>query len=147
MRCRLLMLIAASSIGLAAHPVVTQAQTTQDTARLPAAMRAVRAQLDLALTGLTAADAAAFFSDNVVAESQGQVFSGRPAVQAWLTGVFAGVTSLRFSNFRFTIAENEIIESVDYAAGTPDGEQPGSTETTWRLIDGAWRVVRLKAQG
>ena len=147
MRRRLLMLTAATFIGLAAQPVEAHAQATQDTARLPAAMRAVRAQLNMAMTGLKAADAAAFFSDSVVAEFQGQVYSGRPAVQAWLAGVLAGVTSLRFSNFRFTIAETEIIESVDYAAGTPDGEQPGSTETTWRLIDGAWRVVRLKAQG
>ena len=145
MRRRLLMLIAATSIGLAAHPVETLAQSTQDTTRLPAAMRAVRAQLNLAMAGLKAADAAAFFSDSVVADFQGQVFSGIPAVEAWLTGVFAGVTSLRFSNFRFTISESEIIENVDYAAGTPDGEQPGSTETTWRLINGAWVVVRLRA--
>ena len=145
MRRRWFMLIAATSIGLAAQPVETQAQTTQDTTRLPAAMRAVRAQFNMAMTGLKAAGATAFFSDSVVAEFQGQVFSGRPAVEAWLTGVFAGVTSLRFINFRFTISENEIIESVEYAAGTPDGEQPGSTETTWRLINGAWKVVRLKA--
>ena len=145
MRRRLLMLIAATSIALATQPVETQAQTTQDTTKLPAAMRAVRAQVNMAMISLKAADAAAFFSDSVVAEFQGQVFNGRPAVEAWLTGVFAGVTSLRFSNFRFTISENEIIESVDYAAGTPEGEQPGSTETTWRLINGAWTVVRLRA--
>ena len=145
MRRPLLMLIAATSIALTAQPVETQAQTTQDTTRLPAAMRAVRAQFNMAMTGLKAADATAIFSDSVVAEFQGQVFSGRPAVEAWLTGVFAGVTSLRFRNFRFTISENEIIESVDYVAETPDGEQPGSTETTWRLINGAWKVVRLRA--
>ena len=145
MQRRLLMLITATSIGVAAQPVEMQAQTTQDTTKLPAAMRAVRAQFNLAMTGLKAADAGAFLADSVVAEFQGQVFSGRPAVQAWLTGVLAGVTSLRFTNFRFTISENEIIESVDYAARTPDGEQPGSTETTWRLINGVWTVVRLRA--
>ena len=144
MQCRFFMLIAAS-IALAAHPVVTQAQATQDTTKLPAAMRAARAQLNTALTGLKAADAAALFADSAVAEFQGQVFSGKPAVQAWLTDALAGVSSLRFNNFRFTISENEIVESADYAVGTPDGEQPGSTETVWRLVNGAWKVVRLRA--
>ena len=145
MRRRLFMLIAATSIGLAAHPVGAQAQATPDTTKLPAAMRAVRAQLNTALTGLRAADAAAFFADSAVAEFQGQVFTGKPAVQAWLTDALAGVTSLRFNNFRFTISENEIIESADYTVGTPEGEQPGSTETVWRRINGGWKVVRLRA--
>ena len=145
MRRRLFMVIAATFIGLVAHPVGTQAQATQDTTRLPAAMRAIRAQLNTALTGLKAADAVAFFADSAVAEFQGQVFSGKPAVQAWLTDALAGVSSLRFSNFRFTISENEIIESADYTVGTPEGEQPGSTETVWRRVNGGWKVVRLRA--
>ena len=145
MQRRLFMLIAATFIGLAADPGGTQAQATQDTTKLPAPMRAVRAQLNTALTGLRAADAAAFFADSAVAEFQGQVFTGKPAVQAWLTDALAGVTSLRFSNFRFTISENEIVESADYTVGTPEGEQPGSTETVWRRINGGWKVVRLRA--
>src|SRR5688500_2284865 len=145
MQRRFFMLIAATFIGLAAGPVGTQAQATQDTTRLPAEMRAVRAQLNTALTGLKAADAVAFFADSAVAEFQGQVFSGKPAVQAWLTDALAGVTSLRFSNFRFTISENEIIESAEDTAGTPEGEQPGSTETVWRRVKGGWRVVRVRA--
>jgi hypothetical protein len=145
MRRRFFMLLAAMSIGLAAQPAGTSAQATQDTTKLPAAMQAVRAQLNTALTGLKAADAAAFFADSALAEFQGQVFSGKPAVQAWLTDALAGVTSLRFSNFRFTISENEIIENADYTVGTPEGEQPGSTETTWRLVNGSWKVVRLRA--
>jgi hypothetical protein len=79
MQRRLFMLIAATFIGLAADPGGTQAQATQDTTKLPAPMRAVRAQLNTALTGLRAADAAAFFADSVGAEFQGQVFPGKPA--------------------------------------------------------------------
>ena len=145
MRRRLLMLIAATIIGLAVQPVETLAQATPDTTRLPAAMRAVRAKFNMAMTDRKAADAAPYLSENVVAEFQGQEFTGRPAVETWLSGVLAGVTSLRLTNFRFIISENEIIETVDYAAGTPEGEQPGSTEMTWRLINGDWKVVRLRA--
>ncbi|MEX2285378.1 MAG: nuclear transport factor 2 family protein [Gemmatimonadota bacterium] len=145
MRSRLATLTAATFVVLLAGPIGVHAQATQDTTMLPAAMRTARAGLNAALTSLKASEAAGFFADSAVAEFQGQTFPGKAAIEAWLTDALGGISGIRFTNAKFTVSPTEIIETSDYTVVTPDGEQPGATETTWRLVNGTWKVVRLRS--
>jgi hypothetical protein len=145
---RLSRLTAATFLVLLAMPLAGIAQqSTSDTTKLPAAMRTARAGLNSALSGLKGTAAMAFFADSAVAEFQGQVYSGKPAVEAWLSQALAGVSALKFTAPTFTISANEIIETAPYTVATPEGEQPGTSTSIWRRsAGGKWLVTRLTVQ-
>jgi ketosteroid isomerase-like protein len=130
---------------LLAAPVAVPAQETQDTMKVAAALRAERAGLNKALTALNAKGSVAFFADDAIVDFQGQTFTGKMEIEGWLTQAFSGLTSLKFGAPSFKIADAEVVETVQYTVGTPEGEQPGTTETIWRRgSDNKWKVVRMR---
>jgi hypothetical protein len=130
---------------LLAAPVAVQAQDTQDTMKVAAALRAERAGLNKALTALNAKGSVPFFAETAIVDFQGQTFTGRAEIEGWLTQAFSGLSSLKFGAASFKISDAEVIETVQYTVGTPEGEQPGTTETTWRRgADNKWQVVRMR---
>jgi ketosteroid isomerase-like protein len=132
-------------LAVFAAPAVAIAQETQDTMKLAAPLRTARAGMNSAYTALDAQAAARFFSDSAVVNFQGEVITGRTAVQSWLTNSLQGLSALRFGPSSFTVSETEVIERASYTVTTSDGgEQSGSSESTWRRQpDGSWKVVRL----
>ena len=131
-------------LGLAALPLTTQAQETQDTTKLAPELRTVRADWSNGVLNRDAGAAGAAFADSVVVQFQGEVFNGKSAAVAWLIDALAGVTSIRFSPSTFVIASGEVVERTSYVVVMADGEAPGVTESTWRKMpDGSWKIVRF----
>ena len=130
---------------LLAMPLKLNAQETQDTTKLEARLRAARAEISAAYSALDAARTVGHYADSAVVEFQGEVFNGKPAIQAWLTDALAGLSALRFGPANFTIAPTEVVERTAYTVVLPDGtQQQGSSTATWRKQrDGSWKVVRL----
>jgi ketosteroid isomerase-like protein len=123
------------------------AQEVRDTTRLPVPMRAARAGFTTALTALDARAAGNHFSDDVVVDFAGDLFTGRQAVvEQWLLQTLGGLASIRFGEGVFTLSEAEITERSAYSV-LPAGEtqaQPGTYVATWKLLPGAgWRISRL----
>lgn len=127
-------------------PAAASAQETQDTTRLPAAVRTARATFQAAYRGLDPVAAAGTFADSAVVDFQGQLFSGRVAiVESFLPTSVQGLASIRFGPSSFTITDREVVENGSYFI-VPEGgpEQGGSFRTTWRRMgDGAWKIVKL----
>jgi ketosteroid isomerase-like protein len=137
--------LALTFLALLAAPGAMSAQETQDTMRLPAALRTARAGLTGAYTALNASAASQFYADSATVNFQGQVFTGRSAIEAWLVDALQGLSAIRFAAPTFVVSENEVSERGGYTVALPDGtEQPGSAETVWRRqSDGSWKVMRL----
>lgn len=120
------------------------AQETQDTTRLPEALRSVRSSFSATFSKLDGAAAAAHFADDGAVDFQGQTIAGRQAVGGWFAEMFRGLSAVRPGTATFLIADEEVMERASYVVVTPDGEQAGATETVWkRQEDGSWKVARL----
>ena len=144
---RLDTLVVLVALAAMAAPSSARAQETQDTMKLAAPLRTARAALTAAYVALDARAAGRHFSDSAVVNFQGQVLSGRAAVDGWLTNSLQGISSIRFGASTFTVAETEVTERSTYTVVVSDGaSQEGTTEATWkRQPDGSWKVIRLTA--
>ena len=128
-----------------AVPATVRAQETTDTAKLAAPLRSARAAFNKGLSSGDGAGASAIFSDSVVVDFQGQVFTGKDAATGWLTEALQGVSALKFAPPTFTVADAEVTERASYTVSTPNGDQSGTTETVWRKEKGGtWKVWRLR---
>src|SRR5688572_4903804 len=94
-------------VALVAAPAAIHAQETQDTMRLRAPLRTARAAMTAAYGALDARRAAGFFTDSAVVEFQGQVITGRPAVDGWLSESLQGIGGIRFGSASFTVSESQ----------------------------------------
>lgn len=136
---------------LLAAPAAASAQATQDTTKVPAAMRTARASFLTAISGFDAAGAGRAFADSAVVNMQGELISGKPAIaQGWLPQMFQTLASIRFGASSYTIDDGEILETGTHYVVPSEGggEQPGTHYATWRRMpDGSWKIVRLEVGG
>lgn len=136
---------------LMAAPSAGAAQATQDTTKLPAAMRSARATFLTAISGFDTNGASAVFADSAVVDMMGEVISGKPAIaQGWLPQMFQTVASVRFGGSSYVIGATEIVETGTHYVVPSEGggEQPGTHITRWRRMpDGMWKIMRLEVAG
>jgi ketosteroid isomerase-like protein len=136
---------------LLAAPATAAAQATQDSTKVPAALRTARAAFMSAIAGFDANAAGAAFADSAVVNMQGEVIAGKPAIaQGWLPQMFQTLASIRFGASSYEIADDQIVETGTHYVVPSEGggEQAGTHYTTWRRMrDGSWKVVRLEVSG
>ena len=146
LRCRSLNRLAPLCfLLLLALPGAAPAQETQDTTKLPTALRSARNGLYTALVAMDAAKSSPFFADTAVVLFGGETFRGRTDIHTWLAGQFQVLKGVRFTGSTFNIADTQVTERAGYTVATPDaGEQSGTNEMIWsKQSDGSWKVVRL----
>jgi ketosteroid isomerase-like protein len=135
----------------AVSPAGVRAQATQDTTRLPEALRETRAKFNDAITRRDAAAAAPCFAEDAVVNFGGEVYTGRESVvNNWLAPTLGALMSLRIGGATFTVAEDEVVETASHGvdAGDGSGEQAGSHVVHWkRMPDGSWLVAKLEVHG
>src|SRR5687768_14659524 len=101
-------------LAILAAPAIAPPQYTTDTTKLVAPFRAARAAINAAYIALDTRAVGRHFSDSAAVDFQGQVFSGRAAVDAWLANSLQGVSALRFGPSTFMISENEVMDHSSY---------------------------------